>query len=835
MLGIKISKFHDCKQKKAQITTLFVVVLGFVLLVTTILIDISQVSMTKASTNIAVDSGALQLGSALTSHAKRLSDEAIGGRVERTRRGGFFSGWLGQIIGWVVAVALLIVAIIVTVVTFGAGAGSWGAFFAILGLLLGSTTGSWFAADGLRQMAVLRAYASNLSLLNDERSQYQEQTLLGVVAGMVNDPVQVVDVHDVARTGRTDDWIGRFHKHYDQRIRQLLLAQYSEYDDHQFADTLRQAIEEVREDLRRLRNLVYHDDPEEKDNLRAFLKEDNRQGDPLGLWGTFLRLDEPDYETDVFSLLDERIQVARPYHQVRERVEELAVEPGYIRGKEEDPCALHELCSRFFGEAVWIWDKEDFYAQDNDLLPASPEELEDMDLSQISFTIYDIFYLPNFEQWGEDSEEWGEEFDYPPSGVGLIDHLLTFSGFEPYHLIEEKQSRIIWTGLIYDDTESGDIEEGGWWEDDGVDLDNEDDEADWADDEEGEWWADDLVRRVKLWNAFIDEWRNFFLDYILPSLGDDSDDLSAEIDAVERKLAELGLGVANQTNLISSLSSQINERNNQINSIEAEIAGLDPDEDQDFISSLDSQISSLQDEIIQLESDISASEALKELLIEEEEILLALLESLEDTKAILDFFYTDVDEARNKLRAKRNSLDTLKQRIKSNVDFIRYWAPEAMAGVGGVLYAWKDAQGWHLVQASVARSFEVPNIDSKRSRNWRRTKVRVRIRPYHRSSGQSVDIVARRFSDPVATPWWNFYPANRLDESGKADWEYIKQGLDSSSFDGGIIIAQGEPLYSRINTFLRLYGMESKATSNTRYQGRSSGRSLWRINLTKPK
>ncbi|MBW2046765.1 MAG: hypothetical protein JRI96_18150, partial [Deltaproteobacteria bacterium] len=310
-----IKKFYGFKAKKSQIATLFVVMLGVLLLFTTVVLDIAQVSFTKTNMDKAVDSGACMMGSILTSHAKQMSDQAVKGRARYSESGGFFSGWLMEFVLWNILAGLIIIGIILAPV------GGWA--LVLWAVSIGAAIGavSWGLSEVYRRQAVIEAYSDALKMFNSREAQYRETVLLGVVGAAVDDPIKVADTHDINRDGSTQDWVNRFDTHYEQRLRQLILEQEGismgggggggsgDYDN------AMAAVDEIRDDLDDLRN-------GQPDNLLAF-----RDFLRIDLWDVFSQIEEPQY--DSATLLSNYREAERRGYSAGVNILDLGRMPGY--------------------------------------------------------------------------------------------------------------------------------------------------------------------------------------------------------------------------------------------------------------------------------------------------------------------------------------------------------------------------------------------------------------------------------------------------------------------------------------------------------------------------
>jgi len=370
-----IKKFYRFKARHAQITTLFIVMLGVLLFLMTVLIDLNQVVMNKTSMAMGVDSAAATLGSMLTSQAKSLSDQAAQGALHNKKSGGFFSGWLGEFVGYVVIVVLVVITIL-----------SWGTLspytMAAIGAVIGAM--AWGISEIYRRQAVMESYSDYLQMLNSTKDTYRESTLLSVIAGIVNDPVKVADIHDINRNGNTTEWVGRFYNHYEERLRLLVVGQ-GDIED----------LETMVSDILNTSGTLFSGSDNLLD-LRDFVKGD--------LWELFSDIDTPDYNASGLSLAIAAAE-AKDY-SVQERVTELANDPGY------------EV------DSAWVGGHP--HAEDNDDLPLG-SSWNDETLCQLSLAIYAIYY----------SGEGG--FD---SFKACVDEFVSLSASEIVYLINSGSGEI---------------------------------------------------------------------------------------------------------------------------------------------------------------------------------------------------------------------------------------------------------------------------------------------------------------------------------------------------------------------------------------------------------
>jgi len=377
-----IKKFYSFKARHAQITTFFIVMLGVLLFLMTILIDLNQVIMNKTSMAIGVDSAATYLGSILTSQAKSLSDQAAEGKVYHEESGGFFSGWFGE---WVAIVVIIVLIIIIIVdLIWGTKSGwSWGtaAIAAIIGAM------SWGLSEIYRRQAIMEGFSDYLQMLNSVKDTYRESMLLSVIAGIANDPVKVADIHDINRNGNTTEWVGRFMYHYEERLRLLVIEQGDEEGLETMVSSILAASEAL---IYGSNNLI---------DFRNFIKGD--------LWEVFSDIDTPGY--DALGLSSAIAAAQAEGYYVQERVEELAY----------DPPPGYSVDSN-------IWVESHPHAEDSDDLPPDPP-WNDETLCQISLAIYGIYY----------SGEGG--FD---SIKACVDELLSLSASEIVDLINSGSGEI---------------------------------------------------------------------------------------------------------------------------------------------------------------------------------------------------------------------------------------------------------------------------------------------------------------------------------------------------------------------------------------------------------
>ncbi|MFC1599305.1 TadE/TadG family type IV pilus assembly protein, partial [Candidatus Omnitrophota bacterium] len=341
-----IEGFYNFKARKAQIATMFVVMLGVLLLFTTIVLDIANMSYIKTSMDRAVDNGATMMGSIYTSHAKQMSDQAVEGQTYMEENGGFMSGWLFQVIGWVIVVIGSII--------------SWGSLtgFLVAALLVGC--GSWMISEANRRLAVIIAYCDALKLFNTKEAQYRETVLLSTMAASVDDPVKLVDTRDINRDGSTEDWINRFDAHYDQRLRHLILAEAGldtgGGGGGTPANTAWEAIEAIQEELDGLENNL----PDNLVALRQYLSVD--------FWDLFDEIDAPRYDN---ATLQTRIEDGERLGHVF---------PFALK----DAIAIHPN----YSINLTIWNPAHPHAEVSDDYPVIVG-----DLCRISDVIYDIYNL----------------------------------------------------------------------------------------------------------------------------------------------------------------------------------------------------------------------------------------------------------------------------------------------------------------------------------------------------------------------------------------------------------------------------------------------------------
>lgn len=763
--------FSGFKKKHAQITTLFVLVLAIMLFFITVLVDLAEVSRTKTTADIAVDSGGLLLGSMISSRAKALSDQGADGRVRYTHEGCFWSGWLGQLLAWIG----IIVATILSVVAGGAPL--------IIAMAIFSGTAGWAAGEMARKAAVMQGFNETLNMINNDEVRFQEQVILSVIGGMVDDPDQVKDVHDMLRSGRQDEWVGRFQHHYQKRVNDMAV----EGMDSEAREAAKNIVNWIRSRLIRLRFLIYGTwgNGESENSLRFFLRDK--------VWEVFERMKDPGYDAealqDVINCRDDGIiawgnEGGYPYsYEVPYLLWEIWHQYDHGYGNHREVMRLAFDPEYYFneydvgaGKWHWIPDAGNSYWKDsrwNQLHTLGSDELGRVS-SEISHIFYDIFHRA----------------DNSLSEVGRIDRLMYQSGptnDKITELISSQQGLSLWAEQIWnhENRDDGSRRSGPVWCED-----------------YGEW-EYSLTANIYLWEKFIIGWRNIFnglLNDLVGVWGPLRDDewrrgwLYREIERAEDFKNE-----------------------------------LDPDDEYEArgINIFNRYINLLNE----------AKNALEELRDKADEAYVKLGEFLYGEGEEDD---PDPDSCGHIL-----GLQRLRNSLEWNAG--RLYKPPHSEGERGMVYAWKDTRGWHLVQVEVENP-EIPTIRSRERRKWNRAEVYVRIEPYNRArgedgekkwAGEPVQVVGRRFSQPrSSTPWWDFFFASRLDrENGRQEWENLKTNLESvieESDFGAKIICDTNYLYGEINNFLERFGVESKVKSRVAWHDHRSNESRWRIDLISP-
>ena len=223
-------------QKKAQVTILFLTLLGVMMFYTIVLTDIGMISMNKTAMDVAVDTSALSLGSGLSSAAKNISDLHLNGKLERSMDMGFWSGWLGLAIGITVIVVIIVVSIITAVIAPGSGASGLGAALPILTLLIGAsiaaglaagvTMGSYLIQKGVFNRELVEGWANSLAEVTDPVVNRRENTMLPMFLTVSGDAVEVRDDRDFDRDGSTTDIINRGYYYYSDRINRIMTDEF---------------------------------------------------------------------------------------------------------------------------------------------------------------------------------------------------------------------------------------------------------------------------------------------------------------------------------------------------------------------------------------------------------------------------------------------------------------------------------------------------------------------------------------------------------------------------------------------------------------------------------
>jgi len=645
-----IKNLYNFKRQQAQVTTLFVVILAVMLFLVTVIIDMSQVAMNKTAMDVAVDGTALYLGSMLTSHAKSLSDQAAEGKVYHEESGGFFSGWFGEYLGYVIIVACIVG------MCYAPNPGWAIAIAAVMGAT------AWGLGEIYRRQAVMEAFSDNLKLLNSEKDQYRESILLQTISGVVNDNAKVVDVHDIDQDNNTTEWVGRFINHYEERLRLLVTEQGDQEPQETIVDDILDTLDDL---INGSNNLL---------SLRNYFKGN--------LWDLFTEIDIPTYNSSnlASAISDAKLE---GYSLTYSRINTLAQTPppGYYI--DED-----------------IWHPNHPHAEINDNLPPDPP-WDDSTLCQVSVEIYEIYYEG--------------EGGFPCIKVRVED-LLKYSANDIMELINNG---------------SGDI---------------------------------------------------FFSEV---------ESLCAELESIEQGIDEG----------ITLLELKQTEIDNDVQDIEDEIELL-------------------VEAIANLPNNSPKLPAFNNLLI-----------ALNDIKQNLENLEVDIENTKIKLDTYNNKLSARRLKLESLVDGALNFVIPVASGIGKAVYVWEDSKGWHIVKAFVDSNIVIPNVTTRKTKKWNKTVIKIKIEPYASSGSQQIEINARRFDDPISTPWWNFYPSGRYDQG---QWATLTANLDSKFIDGGGFVVEGEPLYDDVDDFVEDYGLKVSTTSFTSWANRTGKKSRWRIGIVDP-
>jgi len=285
---------------KGQVTIFFVALFGFMLLLTVVLLDISQVAMKKTSLDIITDNAALFLGSSLVSQAKVLSDMNVSGRIySESEVGGFWSGWLGMVIAIIIIVIAVVVWIITSYISAGStaiyGGGLVGALIAaLIGLAIAATLtfGTWMVTQNLNINNVVRGWAQQISTFANGTTRLRETTLMGILPMLAGDSEDVVDVHDFNRNTNATDTINRFAYYYSERLNQLSIADWSAVNALAFRPTtardfliIEDSLNQLKVALLDLRDLITK-------NSYIYVTPPANRPAP-GLWGVLSGLAQP--------------------------------------------------------------------------------------------------------------------------------------------------------------------------------------------------------------------------------------------------------------------------------------------------------------------------------------------------------------------------------------------------------------------------------------------------------------------------------------------------------------------------------------------------------------
>lgn len=791
---LMIREFYRFKARHGQITTLFVVILGVLLLFTTIFIDIAKVSSTKTRLNIAVDSGASMLGSLLTSYAKMLSDMNVKGGTYYKKEGEFFfSGWLFGAI----CIILAIICIIAIIIAAPATAPMWAV---IIGGLGAAGAGIYF-----HQQEVIKGLAHAFELIEGDGNQMKESTLFAVVKGVVDDPVKVRDLQDINQNGSDEDWVSRFDVYLGDRLRSLITGQE--------ILNLEGPIKEIQ---KQLRCLIQGDD--NLDQFRGFLKDDSVEVEnpQLGLWEVFTNISAPEYDR---GTLDTRIIAVESIKDVEGNIR-------YQVGQD-----TKNLVS-FLGYSVNsdIWDPSDPYAEVDDEFP---QDYSDQNMCQVSRLIYEIYYTDE-----DDNDD---------------NHFQAYSRDLLSYSIDQlaKLESWYWPFGLYDRTE-------GPVEDDGVLVWDKCDEmlrwTDWIEEWRGELGTkqgevNDDVAEVRAEIARIDAELGV-VGGIITGLEADIKSLSEEYDEIVGKAREVSNQIGWRDRWIGEAETEIaeleavenptQEQQQRLDTLHADRITLKGERDELMAEALvlNSQLQPVSREL---------GEKNRELPKEREyrDVLLALRGHLEgNVKAELAALSQDTGDtmvtlADYKSNSRNTGLDDRRAVLQDRAEFLGYHCPaeskaqaeEAKVTIGDIIYAWKDTKGWHLVRAMVG-NFILPYVKPKKDGGWIQSSVKIYLYPYH-DEEQEVSVQAWRFDEPFSgtAGLWEFYPSGRYDA---VKWAELKEKLDQKLPKAGTI-CKGEGLYVEVKSFLDAYGMKAQAKSYTDYADKDNEKSRWEIGITDTK
>ena len=285
---------------KGQVTIFFVALFGFMLLLVVVLLDLSTTAMKKTGLDIIVDNAALYLGSSLASQAKVLSDMNVSGDIYHSNTvGGFWSGWLGMVVGIIVIIIAIVAWIITSYISSGSttvfGAGLVGQLVAaVISLAIVCTLrfGSWMVSQNLTINNVVQGWASAVATFANGTDRMRETTLMSILPMLVGDSQTITDKHDFNRNTDTADSVNRFSYYYSQRLNKLVVSDWGGIADLANQPGLCRAflivegsLSAIKSSLVDLRDLITKNYPVYVPNSVVRLQK--------GLWGAFSGLGQP--------------------------------------------------------------------------------------------------------------------------------------------------------------------------------------------------------------------------------------------------------------------------------------------------------------------------------------------------------------------------------------------------------------------------------------------------------------------------------------------------------------------------------------------------------------